>query len=66
MYRVGPDDTLSGISQRHLGRSSRWTEIYQLNANLLPAADSLKIGMVLRLPHDASQHRIVGGGVEYR
>ena len=27
MYRIGEEDTLSGIAQRHLGRSSRWVVI---------------------------------------
>lgn len=58
-YRVGSDDTLTSISQRHLGRASRWTEIYEKNTDQLKTADSLKIGTVLRLPPDASQVRIV-------
>lgn len=58
-YRVGADDTLTSISQRHLGRASRWTEIYEKNADQLKTADSLKIGTVLRLPPDASQVRVV-------
>jgi nucleoid-associated protein YgaU len=58
-YRVGPDDTLTGISQRHLGRASRWTEIYDRNTDQLTTADALKIGTILRLPPDATQVRIV-------
>jgi nucleoid-associated protein YgaU len=59
MYRVGPLDTLTSISKDLLGRSSRWDEIYNLNRDTLPNADSLKIGTLLRLPSDASQHRLV-------
>lgn len=58
-YRVGPDDTLTSISQRHLGRASRWTEIYEKNTDQLKTADSLTLGTILRLPPDASQVRIV-------
>ncbi len=55
MYRVGKGDTLSSISQAHLGRASRAHEIYQLNRDRLTTPDKLKLGMVLRLPRDASQ-----------
>lgn len=55
MYRIGDDDTLSDIAQKHLGRSTRWVEIYNLNREQLKAADRLKIGSILRLPRDASQ-----------
>jgi nucleoid-associated protein YgaU len=59
LYRVGSEDTLTSISQRHLGRASRWTEIYEKNVDQLKSADALKIGTVLRLPPDASQVRVV-------
>lgn len=55
MYRVGDDDTLSDIAQKHLGRSTRWVEIYNLNREQLKTADRLKVGSILRLPRDASQ-----------
>ncbi|MFM7059277.1 MAG: hypothetical protein ACKO2P_20375, partial [Planctomycetota bacterium] len=35
-YRVGARETLSEISERFLGRSTRWVEIYQLNRSVLP------------------------------
>jgi nucleoid-associated protein YgaU len=53
-YRVGEKDTLSTIAQRHLGRASRWTEIYELNRDQLTSPSTLKIGMVLKLPPDRS------------
>ncbi|MCH7688666.1 MAG: LysM peptidoglycan-binding domain-containing protein [Planctomycetes bacterium] len=53
-YVVGSHDTLSGIAQRHLGRASRWQQIFELNRDRLTSADNLKIGTVLRLPVDAS------------
>ncbi|MCA9074422.1 MAG: LysM peptidoglycan-binding domain-containing protein [Planctomycetaceae bacterium] len=55
LYRVGKSDTLSKISQRYLGRSSRWTEIFRMNGDQLKSPESLKPGMVLRLPPDASR-----------
>jgi len=61
MYRVGPEDTLSGIAQRHLGRSSRWIQIFELNRDVLTDGNTLKIGAVLRLPADASQVEVVRG-----
>jgi nucleoid-associated protein YgaU len=59
MYRIGSEDTLSGIAQNCLGRSSRYTEILEMNRDRLRNADDLKIGLELRLPPDASQARIV-------
>lgn len=55
MYRVGEGDTLSTIAQDHLGRSSRWTQIVQLNPVALKNPDEMKLGMVLRLPANASE-----------
>jgi nucleoid-associated protein YgaU len=55
LYKIGPDDTLTGIAQRHLGRASRWTEIYEKNQNVLQSPDNLTLGTVIRLPADASR-----------
>ncbi len=55
MYRIGPDDTLTGIAQRHLGRASRWHEIYEKNQDVLQSPDNLAPGTVIRLPLDASR-----------
>ncbi len=55
MYRVAKGDTLSGIAHKHLGRASRWIQVYGMNQAQLTSASSLKIGMVLRLPNDASR-----------
>jgi nucleoid-associated protein YgaU len=54
MYRVGEGDNLSTIAQDHLGRSSRWPRIVELNRESLKNPDDMKLGMVLRLPADAS------------
>ncbi len=66
MYRIGREDTLSGVAQRHLGRSSRWTQIFELNRDVLPDGNSLKIGSVLRLPADASRVDVVERGRTFR
>ncbi len=58
-FRIGGKDTLTGIAKRHLGRSSRWIQIYELNRNRLKNPHDLKIGMKLQLPADASQVRLV-------
>ncbi len=58
MYLVGGQETLSGISKSHLGRSSRWVQIYQLNKSRLSSPDNLTIGTILRLPTDASSVRL--------
>ncbi len=55
MYRVGEGDTLSTIAQDHLGRSSRYTQIIDLNPVALKNPDAMKLGMVLRLPANASE-----------
>lgn len=61
-YRVGEGDTLGKIAQAHLGRASRWVQIYNLNRAVIPDAKALKPGTVLRLPADASRVRLVPEG----
>lgn len=58
-YRIGKNDTLTEIARRHLGRSSRWIQIYGMNGDVLSSPEHLKIGTVLRLPHDASNIGVV-------
>ena len=64
-YRVGERETLSSIAQQVLGRSSRWTELYDLNRDQLKSPSALKIGTVLKLPPDAGRVTVspVGGFV---
>ena len=62
MYRVGKNDTLSGIARKHLGRSFRWKQLYGMNQDVLTDSESLKIGMVLRLPADATQVSVAPEG----
>jgi nucleoid-associated protein YgaU len=66
MYRVAENDTLTGIAKTHLGRTSRWVQILEMNRNVLRDGNELKIGMVLRLPADASRVQVVGSSREYR
>ena len=61
-YRVGKADTLTGIAQAHLGRASRWVQIYEMNRKVIPDPKSLKPGTALRLPADASRVRLVPEG----
>jgi len=58
-YRVGARETLSEISERFLGRSSRWVEIYELNRSVLADPNTLKPGLVLALPEDATEVQLV-------
>lgn len=55
LYRIGKGDTLTEIAENHLGRTARWSQIVGMNRDILRDGNTLKIGMVLRLPHDASQ-----------
>ncbi len=66
MYRVSGQDTLSDIAKSHLGRSSRWIQILEMNRKVLRDGNELKIGTVLRLPPDASRVQVVGTARELR
>jgi nucleoid-associated protein YgaU len=58
-YRIGPRDELARIAKRHLGRSSRWIQILNLNKSQLKNPHDLKIGTILKLPSDASDVQLV-------
>jgi phage tail protein X len=58
-YRIGEKDTLSQIAQKHLGRSSRWIQIYRLNPNVLSNPNRLKPGTVIILPDSATDVHMV-------
>ena len=58
-YRIGERDTLSEIARKHLGRSSRWIQIYRLNRNLLSNPNRLKPGTVISLPDNATDVHMV-------
>lgn len=53
-YRVGERVTLSEIAHKHLGRASRWIQIYQMNRQTLRDPNKLKPGTVISLPDDAT------------
>ena len=57
VYVSGKDDTLGGIAQRHLGRASRWRQVFELNRDRLSDPKKLRPGTVLRLPADAAAAR---------
>lgn len=59
MYRIGDTDTLTSIAAEHLGRASRWEQVYNMNRDQLQSPDKLQIGMVLKLPADASRVPLV-------
>jgi nucleoid-associated protein YgaU len=59
LYRIGPDDTLGSIAQKHLGRFSRWHELYEQNRDVLKSPDNLTVGTVIRLPLDSSRVGVV-------
>ncbi len=66
LYRIGKGDTLTDIAENHLGRTARWSQIVGMNRDLLKDGNTLKIGMVLRLPHDASQVVLAPSGETIR
>jgi TPR repeat protein/nucleoid-associated protein YgaU len=49
-YVVAEGDTLTRISARYYGTSSRWQEIYEANREVLRAENSLRLGQRLRIP----------------
>lgn len=49
-YTVRPGDTLSEIAQKQCGTVRMMDEILALNSDQLDDADSIRVGMVLRLP----------------
>ena len=49
-YVVQYDASLSKISLKMYGSAVKWRLIYEANRDILPSANSLKIGMKLRIP----------------
>jgi len=54
-YRVGDRETLSDISKKHLGRASRWIELYEMNRAVVNDPNRLRPGTILALPDDATE-----------
>jgi nucleoid-associated protein YgaU len=66
MYRTGEKDTLSDIAAKHLGRASRWIQIYEMNRDMLATPNQLKIGTELALPGDASNVAVTNDNSDRR
>mgnify|MGYP003327947130 CR=1 FL=1 len=49
-YTVQSGDSLSGISRKIYGTSTRWTDIYQANRDLISSENDLRVGQELRIP----------------
>ena len=49
-YQIQFGDTLSGISQKFLGTSSRYTDIYNANQDRIDNPDRLRVGTAIRIP----------------
>lgn len=50
VYMVQSGDTLSAISKRFYGTSSRWIDIYQANRDRMSSESALRVGQELRIP----------------
>ncbi len=50
VYVVRSGDTLSGIAREHLGDEGRWSEIFDVNRELISDPDQIFPGQVLTLP----------------
>jgi LysM repeat protein len=49
-YTVQSGDSLSKIAQRYLEKANRYTEIFELNKDVLKNPDVIKPGQVLKMP----------------
>lgn len=50
-YTLRRGDSLSSVAARKLGNGARWTEIYELNRDVIgPNPDGIRDGMVIKLP----------------
>lgn len=49
-YRVVSGDTLSAISRKVYGTTSRWRDIFEANRNILRSPNDLRVGQLLRIP----------------
>ncbi|MCA9074964.1 MAG: LysM peptidoglycan-binding domain-containing protein [Planctomycetaceae bacterium] len=49
-YTVRPGDTLSGIALQFLGSTVRYHEVFEANRDVLANPNSLRAGIVLRIP----------------
>ena len=49
-YRVIEGDSLSAIAERFLGSADRWRQLYELNRQTISNPDTIRAGIVLRIP----------------
>ena len=49
-YVIESGDTLSAISNRFYGTSSRWIDIYQANRDRLSSESAIRVGQEIRIP----------------
>lgn len=49
-YTIHAKDTLGSVARAKLGDSKRWTEIAELNKDILPDPNRLPVGMTIELP----------------
>lgn len=50
LYTVQDGDSLSKISLKMYGNAGKWKRIYDANRDVLPSANSVRVGMKLRIP----------------
>lgn len=49
-HTVASGDTLSSIAKQYYGDAAKWTKIFEANRDVLPDANSLKLGQRLKIP----------------
>jgi nucleoid-associated protein YgaU len=54
IYVVKKGDTLSAIAQKHYGKASRYTAIFEANRPMLKDPDKIYPGQALRIPPEGS------------
>ena len=49
-HKIVDGDTLTNLAEHYLGSQRRYTEIYEINRDVLPSIHALPIGSTLRIP----------------
>lgn len=55
VIEVRAGDTLSSLSQEHLGSHDRWSELFEANRDQLKRPDQIRVGMKLRVSSRGSE-----------
>ena len=50
IHTVVSGDTLSSIAKQYYGDAAKWTKVFEANRDILPDANSLKLGQKLKIP----------------